>query len=356
MMEELADPPVVRLRRTAVATVTSGARSPRSSVSADPARPREHQGGAWLPVPPRGAPETAATYLAEARAAGDAPPEVRERIAEIETAAQEAQSRNRLSGALYLGGQYETNANAGPQGLGLEEGEKEGDFSAVASAELVHEYDLGRQTGDALVTESAFTGRATPTSAPPTWCPRGSTVDPVSTSAVDILCRFGFPGRVGPRPGGRALSRRVRVRRRRGAPSGRGVSGDAEARVTFQKYDNSPRTTTPRPATASSTASTAASRSICGRTGGIGTGRRRAQGRGRGVRELLGGRRRGRARLLWRVPSYGRHAALGRLRVGRAAPRLVRRSRHRVLGFRIGEAEDERNDTRLDLRVGVSVP
>ena len=109
-----------------------------------------------------GAPETAETYLAEARASGQVPPEYEARLARELDTARAAQSRHRLTGSLFVGGRYETNANAGPDSLDdlqLDEDDQgQNDISAVAALNLEHAYDLGLQSGDELVTDVLLYG------------------------------------------------------------------------------------------------------------------------------------------------------------------------------------------------------
>jgi hypothetical protein len=92
------------------------------------------------------------------------PPEVRERAEELEEQAREAEeavARHRFSGTAFIGGRYETNANAGPGSsrillFGFEgpfladEDTEEDDFSALGSLDLDYTYDFGTQAGDRL--------------------------------------------------------------------------------------------------------------------------------------------------------------------------------------------------------------
>ena len=115
-----------------------------------------------------GAPETAETYLAEAEASGEVPAELQERLEQEIAAAQAARAPHRLTGSLFLGGRYETNANAGPDSrsirtadgpatLGPEDTEQS-DVSAIAALSLNHRYDLGWQSGDELQTDLVLYG------------------------------------------------------------------------------------------------------------------------------------------------------------------------------------------------------
>ena len=115
-----------------------------------------------------GAPETAETYLAEAEASGEVPEEYAERLAQEIAAAQAARAPHRLTGSLFLGGRYETNANAGPDSRSVRIGgvpfdlddddTEQADISAIAALSLNHRYDLGRQSGDELLTDLVLYG------------------------------------------------------------------------------------------------------------------------------------------------------------------------------------------------------
>jgi tetratricopeptide (TPR) repeat protein len=115
-----------------------------------------------------GAPETAETYLAEAEASGEVPAEYQERLEQEIAAAQAARAPHRLTGSFFLGGRYETNANAGPDSRSvrigsdviplLDEDTEQSDVSAIAALSLNHRYDLGRQSGDELLTDLVLYG------------------------------------------------------------------------------------------------------------------------------------------------------------------------------------------------------
>ena len=126
-----------------------------------------------------GAPEIAQLYLAGEESAilggleGRAvPPEIRDRArALVERAEREraALARHRFYGSVFLGGRYETNANAGPgsnrirvfgfEGPFLDDQDTEqADFSAVATSDLHYAYDFGKQAGHALEADVSLFG------------------------------------------------------------------------------------------------------------------------------------------------------------------------------------------------------
>ena len=137
-----------------------------------------------------GAPEIAQLYLAgEADIVGGlegraVPPEIRDRArALVERAEREraALAPHRFTGSVFLGGRYETNANAGPgsnkirvfgfEGPFLDDKDTEqSDFSAVASSDLHYAYDFGTQAGHALEADvSLFGSRYAQESEVNTW-------------------------------------------------------------------------------------------------------------------------------------------------------------------------------------------
>jgi tetratricopeptide (TPR) repeat protein len=120
-----------------------------------------------------GSSSTAEAYLTDAQQSGAVPPEVAARIEEIRAESRRQRARNRLTGSIFLGGRFETNANAGPGGevdlfdpnLGVvddarlrDENAEDEDFSAIGIVDLQHRYDLGRQAGDNIETNLLFYG------------------------------------------------------------------------------------------------------------------------------------------------------------------------------------------------------
>ena len=101
-------------------------------------------------------------YLAKALESPAAPPEVRTRAQGMLADAERALARNQFSGTLFVGGRYDTNANAGPAGnlvrgggvdLRLDdESTEQADFSFVSLATLRHSYDFATQGGSRLET------------------------------------------------------------------------------------------------------------------------------------------------------------------------------------------------------------
>ncbi len=137
-----------------------------------------------------GAPEIAQLYLAgEADIVGGlegraVPPEIRDRArALVERAEREraALAPHRFTGSVFLGGRYETNANAGPSSnnirvFGFEgpfldnKDTEQSDFSAVVSSDLHYAYDFGTQAGHALEADlSLFGSRYAEESEVNTW-------------------------------------------------------------------------------------------------------------------------------------------------------------------------------------------
>jgi len=93
-------------------------------------------------------------------------PQVKEQAESLRDQALEKASASHLTGSLFAGMQYQTNANAGPNDDDIlssgglvdrpREDRPKDDFSGVLGFNLNHTYDFGRQDGMAL--ESRFTG------------------------------------------------------------------------------------------------------------------------------------------------------------------------------------------------------
>jgi hypothetical protein len=204
-----------------------------------------------------GAPETAETYLAEARASGQVPPDVEARLAELEAEAQAARSRHRLDGSLFAGGRYETNASSGPGGdvrffdpftqgfADARTDDEEDDFSAIGSLRLTHRYDFGTQAGDDLETDLLLYGT------------EHADVHEEDVRLVDLTVgpnlRFGeLPRTVNLRPfvdgsllnlGGDNYRQSVGLGVDTLVPLAAGVRGSLGLRTAYEDYDN----TTDRP-------------------------------------------------------------------------------------------------------------
>jgi hypothetical protein len=99
----------------------------------------------------------------EKAAAANPPPEVRARIAEYLAQIEKSQSRNQLSGYIFLGGQYQTDANVagssqfpvptffGPLPFTLpNQFTKQASGSVFASGSLLYSYDLETQNHDTI--------------------------------------------------------------------------------------------------------------------------------------------------------------------------------------------------------------
>ncbi len=112
-----------------------------------------------------GAHEQAEYYIAEALQSGDVPDDVRRRAEPIlrrtEAKAEAAQNPHKVSASLFVGGRYETNANAGPGSSNIrlfgfegpfldDEDTEQEDVSALASGTLDYAYDFGTQAGHRL--------------------------------------------------------------------------------------------------------------------------------------------------------------------------------------------------------------
>lgn len=112
-----------------------------------------------------GADEQAEHFIAEALESKDVPPDVRKRaepiLKRVEAKAAAAQNPHKVSATLFVGGRYETNANAGPGNSNIrlfgfegpfldDEDTEQEDVSALASASLDYAYDFGTQAGHAL--------------------------------------------------------------------------------------------------------------------------------------------------------------------------------------------------------------
>ncbi|MDH3658746.1 MAG: hypothetical protein OEU92_01760 [Alphaproteobacteria bacterium] len=112
-----------------------------------------------------GADELAQSYITQALEAEDVPDDVRKRAESIQertdASVAAARSPHKFGGSLFLGGRYETNANAGPKGTTVRVGGQEGPFlndedteqedvSLLGTASLNYAYDFGTQAGHAL--------------------------------------------------------------------------------------------------------------------------------------------------------------------------------------------------------------
>jgi hypothetical protein len=106
--------------------------------------------------------EVARAYLDGARTSGRATPEIKERATQAIAEVDRLHGPSRLSGDLFLGLRYSSNANSGPSGAIRAFGapfvpnptiSRRADFSAVAAANVRHRYDLGRQDSGTLETD-----------------------------------------------------------------------------------------------------------------------------------------------------------------------------------------------------------
>ena len=142
-----------------------------------------------------GASSLAETYLGQGLRSTDVPEELRERArALFEAAGSEravAYRRHMVSGSFYLGGRYETNANAGPgsnrvrffdpgsgtvvEGPFLDDDDKaEDDVSGLAALNMDYAYDLGFQAGHTIEADVFLLGQ------------RYSQVSKANTGVVDV--------------------------------------------------------------------------------------------------------------------------------------------------------------------------
>lgn len=110
----------------------------------------------------------AKSYLTRAIEAKDVPPEVRDRVTAFLEEIEKRVSVHRLSGSIYAGGRFQTNANAGPAGRAVkalgadvsldEEFTEQPDYNVFALVSLKHAYDLQNQAGDYIETNANFFG------------------------------------------------------------------------------------------------------------------------------------------------------------------------------------------------------
>ncbi|HTR86579.1 MAG TPA: hypothetical protein VMI56_19005 [Reyranella sp.] len=104
--------------------------------------------------------EVARTYFEEALKSPNLPPDVRTKAQEYLNQAQARTKKSRLSGELFLGWRYQSNANLGPatssvqlfgQAANLNQSSLgQSDWGAVTSAQFRHTYDFGHQDNAAL--------------------------------------------------------------------------------------------------------------------------------------------------------------------------------------------------------------
>ncbi|MGF6851413.1 surface lipoprotein assembly modifier [Paraburkholderia sp. CI3] len=112
-----------------------------------------------------GATDLAAIYLRQALLAPDVPGPLRQRAQSLLGQAERAQRKHFLTGSIYVGGRYDTNANAGPssrdvrvlgqQGLLNEQALGHSDWSAEVGGTLNYTYAFDSQAGNDL--EANFT-------------------------------------------------------------------------------------------------------------------------------------------------------------------------------------------------------
>ncbi len=108
----------------------------------------------------------AKSYLTRAIAGEDVPPEVRDRVTAFLEEIEKRASIHRLSGSIYAGVRFQTNANAGPTGTAVralgqnfeldEEFTEQPDYNGFALVSLKHAYDLQTQAGDYIETNANF--------------------------------------------------------------------------------------------------------------------------------------------------------------------------------------------------------
>ncbi len=110
----------------------------------------------------------AKSYLTRAIEGKDVAPEVRDRVTAFLEEIEKRASVHRLSGSIYAGVRFQTNANAGPagravKGLGAgvsldEEFTEQPDYNVFALVSLTHAYDLQNQAGDYIETNANLFG------------------------------------------------------------------------------------------------------------------------------------------------------------------------------------------------------
>lgn len=112
--------------------------------------------------------EVARTYISAALQAKDMPPEVRERAERVLAEIDRRLNPSKFSGTVMGGVRFQTNANASPSRGEVRVGgidavltdqfRATSDFNVFLGANLVHLYDLGTQSGDAIDTRAALYG------------------------------------------------------------------------------------------------------------------------------------------------------------------------------------------------------
>ncbi len=110
----------------------------------------------------------AKSYLTRAIEGEDVPVEVRDRVTAFLEEIEKRASLHRLSGSIYAGVRFQTNANAGPAGSAVkvlgqgaqldEEFTEQPDYNVFALVSLRHAYDLQNQAGDYIETNAHFYG------------------------------------------------------------------------------------------------------------------------------------------------------------------------------------------------------
>ncbi len=110
----------------------------------------------------------AKSYLTRAIEGEDVPVGVRDRVAAFLEEIENRASLHRLSGSVYGGVRFQTNANAGPTGSAVkvfgqqakldEEFTEQPDYNVFALVSLRHAYDLQNQAGDYIETNAHFYG------------------------------------------------------------------------------------------------------------------------------------------------------------------------------------------------------
>ncbi|MFQ5620068.1 MAG: tetratricopeptide repeat protein, partial [Rhodospirillales bacterium] len=110
----------------------------------------------------------AKSYLTRAIEAKDVPADVRDRVTAFLEEIEKRASVHRLSGSIYAGMRFQTNANAGPAGRAVkalgadvsldDEFTEQPDYNGFALVSLRHAYDLHTQAGDYIETNADFFG------------------------------------------------------------------------------------------------------------------------------------------------------------------------------------------------------
>lgn len=112
--------------------------------------------------------EVARTYLAGALEAKDMPAEVRQRAERVLAEIDRQRNPSKFTGSVMGGMRFQTNANAAPSrgevrvggidALLTNQFQASSDFNVFLAGNLLHLYDLGAQSGDAIDTRVAFYG------------------------------------------------------------------------------------------------------------------------------------------------------------------------------------------------------